>query len=165
MTDDKLPIVFKPTAGSKLAMFLIPGLLAAAAVWKALDDRFSTVRIALFGEVDAHVVAWLVAAILGAVSLFGLAMLVLRCPSLTLGENGIVIARCFRAPVTIPWSALDDIRVRSAVVGRRARRVDVVYLVTRDGEQVSPGPLGKEWEIASIIRRVATRMTTGSPEA
>jgi hypothetical protein len=165
MTDDKLPIVFTPTVGGKLAMFLVPGLLAAASVWKALDDRFSTVRIALFGEVDAHVVAWLVAAILGAVSLFGLATLVFRCPSLTLGENGIVIGRCFRAPVTIPWSALADIMVRTAVVGRRAQRVDVVYLVTKDGEQLTPGPLGKEWEIASIIRRVTARMNAGLRQA
>jgi hypothetical protein len=167
MADDRLPIVFTPEASSKLVMFLIPGLLAAAAVWKALDDRFSTVRIRLFGEVDAHVVAWFVATILGAVSLLGLAMLVLRCPRLTLREEGIVIARCFRAPVTIPWSALAHVVVRTARFWRGWRNevVDVVYLVTKDGTETSPGPLGKGSDIAPVIRRVAARMTAGLPEA
>ena len=39
MTDDKLPIVFTPSVGSKLGMFLVSGFFAAAAVWKIFDDR------------------------------------------------------------------------------------------------------------------------------
>ena len=166
MTDDKLPIVFTPSAGGKLAMFLVSGFFAAAAVWKIFDDRPGSVRIEPFGEVDAHVAAWFVAAVLGALSLLGLAMLVLRCPSLTLGEDGIVIARCFRAPVNIPWSVLADIVVRTARVRRRWRTevVDVIYLVTKDGRQASPGPLGKAKDIEPVIRRVAARMKVVLPE-
>ena len=167
MTDDRLPIVFTPSVGSKLAMFLVSGFFAGAAVWKIFDDRPGTVRIKLLGEVDAHVAAWFVAAILGALSLLGLAMLVKRCPSLTLGDNGIVIARCFRAPVTIAWSSLADIVVRTARVPRRWRAevVDVIYLVTKDGRQLSPGPLGKAEDIVPVIRRVAARMNVALPEA
>ena len=167
MTDDRLPIVFTPSVGSKLAMFLVSGFFAAAAVWKIFDDRPGTVRIKLIGEVDAHVAAWFVAAILGALSLLGLAMLVKRCPSLTLGDNGIVIARCFRAPVTIAWSSLADIVVHTARVRRRWRTevVDVIYLATKDGRQLSPGPLGKAEDIEPVIRRVAARMNVALPEA
>jgi len=167
MTDDRLPIVFTPSVGGKLAMFLVSGLFAGAAVWKIFDDRPGYVRIALFGEVDAHVAAWFVAAILGALSLLGLAMLVKRCPSLTLGETGIVIARCFRAPVTIPWSSLADIVVHTARLQRRWRTevVDVIYLATRDGRQLSPGPLGEAKDIEPVIRRVAARMKVVLPEA
>ena len=167
MTDDRLPIVFTPSVGSKLAMFLVSGFFAGAAVWKIFDDRPGTVRINLLGEVDAHVAAWFVAAILGALSLLGLAMLVKRCPSLTLGDNGIVIARCFRAPVTIAWSSLADIVVRTARVPRRWRTevVDVIYLATKDGRQLSPGPLGKAKDIEPVIRRVAARMNVALPEA
>jgi len=167
MTDDRLPIVFTPSVGSKFAMFLVSGFFAGAAVWKIFDDRPGTVRINLLGEVDAHVAAWFVAAILGALSLLGLAMLVKRCPSLTLGDNGIVIARCFRAPVTIAWSTLADIVVRTARVPRRWRTevVDVIYLATKDGRQLSPGPLGKAKDIEPVIRRVAARMNVALPEA
>jgi len=167
MTDDRLPIVFTPSVGSKLAMFLVSGFFAAAAVWKIFDDRPGTVRIKLIGEVDAHVAAWFVAAILGALSLLGLAMLVKRCPSLTLGENGVVIARCFRAPVAIPWSSLADVVVQTARMRRRWRTevVDVIYLVTKDGTQVSPGPLGRAEDIAPVIRRVAARKKVVLPGA
>ena len=166
MTDDKLPIRFTPTVGSKLAMFLVSGFFAAAGVWKIFDERPGYVRINPFGEVDAHVAAWFVAVVLGALSLLGLAMLVLRCPSLTLGENGIVIARCFKAPINIPWRSLADIVVRTARVPRRWRTevVDVIYLVTKDGRQVTPGPLGKAKDIEPVIRRVAARMKVGLPE-
>ena len=166
MTDDRLPIVFTPSVGGKLLMFLVPGFFAAAAVWKIFDDRPGTVRIKLLGEVDAHVAAWFVAAILGAVSLLGLAMLVKRCPSLTLGENGVVIARCFRPPVNIPWSSLANVVVRTARrPGRwRTEVVDVIYLETRDGKQLSPGPLGKAEDIVPVIRRVAARMKVVLPE-
>lgn len=167
MTDDRLPIVFAPSVGGKLAMFLVSGFFAGAAVWRIFDDRPGTVRIKLLGEVDAHTAAWFVAAILGALSLLGLAMLVKRCPSLTLGESGIVIARCFRAPVDIPWSSLADIVVHTASVRRqwRTETVDVIYLATKDGRQLSPGPLGKAEDIAPVIRRVAARMKVALPEA
>lgn len=167
MTDDKLPIVFTPTVGSKLAMFLVSGFFAAAAILRIFDDRPGTVRMGPFGEVDAQTAAWFVAVALGAVSLLGLAMLVLRCPSLTLGENGIVIARCFKAPVTIPWSSLAGIVVQTARMPRRWRTevVDVIYLATKDGRQLSPGPLGKARDIEATIRRVAARMTVVPPEA
>jgi hypothetical protein len=116
--------------------------------------------------VDAHTAAWFVAAILGAVSLLGLAMLVLRCPSLTLRQDGLVIARCFKAPVTIPWSSLADIVMRTARFRRnwRTETVDVIYLVTKDGTELSPGPLGKAEDIEPVIRRVAARMNAALPE-
>lgn len=167
MTDDRLPIVFTPGVGTKLAMFLVCGVFAGVAVLRIFDDRPGTVRIHFIGEVDAQTSAWFVAAILGAVSLFGLAMLVLRCPSLTLGESGIVIARCFRAPVTIPWSSFAHIVVRTARFRRnwRTEMVDVIYVVTTDGRQLSAGPLGKAEDIEPVIRRVALRMKAGLPEA
>jgi len=159
MTNDKLPIVFTGTVGSKLVMFLVGGFFAGAAVLKIFDDRPGTVRIGFFGEVDAHTAAWPVAVALGTVSLLGLAMLVFRCPSLTLREDGIVIARCFKATVTIPWSALADVTVMTAHTWHRGRTVvvDVIYLVTKDGEKISPGVLGEARDIEPVIRRVAAR--------
>ena len=164
MTDDKLPIVFRPTVGGKLAMFLVPGVFAAVGVWRIFDDRPGTVRMGIFGEVDAQTGAWFVAVVLGATSLLGLAMLVKRCPSLTLDENGIVIARCFGAPVNIPWGALAHIVMRTARMPRRWRTevVDVIYLETKDGRSVTPGPLDKASDIEATIRRVWTRMTLGA---
>ena len=163
MTDDKLPIVFTATVGGKLAIFLVSGFFAGAGVLRILDDRPGTVRMGIFGEVDAQTGAWFVAVVLGAVSLLGLVMLVLRCPSLTLGENGIVIARCFRDPVNIPWSALAGITVRTARILRRWRTevVEVIYLETKDGRSVTPGSLGKATDIEATIRRVWARMTLG----
>jgi hypothetical protein len=159
MTEDRLPIVFTPGVGGKLAMFVIPGLFAVAGVVKAFDERYSEVKIGPFGYIDGHTAGWLVALILGALSLLGLAMLVFRCPSLTLAENGIVVARCFKAPVNIPWSALADITVMTARRWSRWRTevVDVVYLVAKDGRTISPGPLGKAKDIEPVIRRVAAR--------
>ena len=159
MTDDRLPIVFTPSVGGKLAMFVIPGLFAMAAVWRMLDDRPGYARIGPF-EISVQTEAGLVALILGAVSLLGLAMLIFRCPSLTLAENGIVVARCFHAPVNIPWSGLADIMVKTwRRWGRfRTEVVDVIYLVTKDGKAISPGPLGKAKDIEPVIRWVAARM-------
>jgi hypothetical protein len=159
MTDDRLPIVFRRSMLSTLAMFVITGVFAMAAVWRALDDRPGSAHIGPF-EISVQTQAWVVALVLGAVSLFALAMLVLRCPRLTLTEKGIVVARCFHAPVNIPWSALAAITVRTMRrQGKiRAEVVDVIYLVTRDGTEIGPGPLGKAKDIEPVIRRVAARM-------
>ena len=156
-SDDKLPIVFRMGVRTPLAMFLVCGVFAMVGVLMAFDERDRKVKFGLFGHIDGHTAGWLVAVMLGAVSLLGLAMLVLRCPSLTLGESGVVIARCFHAPVNIPWSALTGITVMTMRRWSRWRTevVDVIYLGTKDGKQVSPGPLGKAKDIEPVIRRVA----------
>jgi hypothetical protein len=159
-TDDKLPIVFKMGVGTPLFMFLVCGPFAMVGVLMAFDERDRAVKFGLFGTIHAHTVGWLVALVLGAVSLIGLAMLVLRCPTLTLRQSGIVVARCFHAPVDIPWSALAGITVTTWRRRRnwRTEVVDFINLRTKDGKQIGPGPLGPAADIVPVIRRVAARM-------
>jgi hypothetical protein len=77
-----------------------------------------------------------------------------------LAESGILINRCLRAPVEIAWSEFAGVTSRSiSVRGGMAR---IVYLQTKDGRDISPGPVrGKVEDIEATVLRVAARMKGG----
>ena len=126
---------------------------------KITDDSFH------YGEerwgpflVEPATSGWFMLAVGLPCAIYALVMIVRRCPTLTLDESGILLSRCFGAPVHIPWGQLKNVFVRHAVVpGRRWTSVDVAYVVTDEGREFATGVEPGE-EVAETIRRVAARM-------
>jgi hypothetical protein len=167
MTDDTLPIVFKANRLSAFFLFACCAFTAFAGVMKISDDSFhySMERWGPF-TIEPSTSGWLMVAISLPAGLVALTIVVRGCPRLALAESGIVLSRCFRAPVTIAWSELADVTVMRAWVPSRGRStmVDAVFLVTRDGKKIGAGPVGKSDKIEAAVRRVAARMTVALPK-
>ena len=166
MADDPLPIVFKGNRVTGFLIFACCAFTVFAGVMKITDDGFHSVERWGPFTIEPSTSGWLMVAVCLPVGLVALTILVRGCPRLTLAESGIVLSQCFRAPVTIPWNDLADIRVMRATVwsGFRSSKVDAVFLVTKDGKEIGAGPVGKSDEIAETVRRVAARMKMALPE-
>ena len=161
MPDDTLPIVFRSKPLTGLIMAVVGAAIAAVGIAKATDDSFSYSNDH-FGpiELSSQTTGWLMIAIGVPFALFALLTVVRRCPTLTLGATGIVANRCFGTPIEIPWNRFAHVRIRHVSIPARGRvtPVDVLYLVTDDGKEISPGPVGEPRDIAAVIERVAMRM-------
>jgi hypothetical protein len=160
MSEDGLPIVYK---GNVLAaaVTLVLCVFAVSAGYARITDEYhySPSHFWRF-EFSPTVTGWALIAIGLPFGLLALFALVRRCPTLTLAERGIVISRCLRAPVEIGWSEFAGVTSRSiSVRGGMAR---IVYLETKDGRVISPGPVrGKAEDIEATVLRVAARMKGG----
>jgi hypothetical protein len=163
MTDDKLPAVFKAGLRTGLICFVCSAVSAVAAYAKLSEQYPSSVTFAHLVTIDGRTAGWLFAAL--AMLLAGLALvaLVRGCPRLVLDETGISFSRCFGSPVRIPWGQFGHVEVRRAVVPgpRRSAVVDIVYVVTTDGQRTSVGNVWKAGDLEDAIRRVAARMKGG----
>ncbi len=163
MTDDKLPAVFKAGLRTGLICFVCSAVSAVAAYAKLSEQYARSVSFYHLFAIDGRTAGWLFAAL--AMLLAGLALvaLVRGCPRLALDETGISFSRCFGSPVRIPWSRYKDVEVRRAVVPgpRRSAVVDIVYVMTTDGQRTSVGNCWKASELEDAIRRVAARIKGG----
>jgi uncharacterized membrane protein len=162
MTEDRLPIVYTRSFFSA-AVTLVLCVLAVLAGYARITDEGFHFSASHFGrfEFSPTVTGWGLIAIGLLLGLFALVAIVRRCPTMTLAERGIVIARCFRAPVDIAWSEFAGVTIRS--ISARGGIVQIVFVVTKDGRDISPGPIrGKAEDIAATIRRVAARMKSAA---
>lgn len=167
MADDTLPIVFKANRLSAFFLFAFCAFTVFAGIMKITDDRFHY-SMERWGPltISPSTSGWLMVAICLPVGLVALTIVVRGCPRLTLGETGIVLSRCFQAPVSIAWRDLADVTVLRTRVWSRGRStvVDAVYLVTKEGKRIGAGPVGKSEKIEDAIRRVAARMKVALQE-
>jgi hypothetical protein len=87
------------------------------------------------------------------------------CPMLALDQTGISFSRCFGSPVQISWSRYEDVEVRRTRVPgpKRSADIDIVYVVTTDGQRTSVGSFWKASDLEETIRRVAARMKAAAP--
>ena len=161
MPDDTLPIVFRSRRLTGFVMTAVGAGIVAAGIVKAADDSFSYADDH-FGPFtfSSQTTGWLMIAIGLPFALYALVTVVRGCPTLTLSETGLLSTRCFGAPVEIPWNRFAHILIRHVSIPARGRvtPVDVLYLVTDDGKEISPGPVGEPRDIAAVIERVAARM-------
>jgi hypothetical protein len=158
MTDDELPIVYK---GNVLgaAVTLVFCFFAVWAGYARITDEGYHYSSSHFGpfEFSPAVTGWALIAIGLPFGFLALFAIVRRCPTLTLAESGIIIRRCLRDPVNVAWSEFADVTIRS--ISARGGIARIVYVVTKDGKDISPGPVrGKADDIEATIRRVAARM-------
>lgn len=160
MADDTLPIVFRARPPTAMGMTALGVFIVAAGIAKAADDSFSHADDH-FGPLtfSSQTTGWLMIAVGLPFALIALVMLVRGCPTLTLDDAGLTLARCFGNPVQVPWNRLVDVVVRGRLAPslRRTTTVDVLYLVTDDGKQVDVVGIGKPQAIAEIIRRIAAQ--------
>jgi hypothetical protein len=163
MTDDKLPIVFKAGLRVGLICFVCSAVGAVAAYAKLSAQYSSAVSFYHLFEIDGRTAGWLFAALAALLACYGLLALVRGCPRLKLDLIGISFSRCFGSPVRIPWKRYADVEVKRAVVPgpRRSAVVDIVYVMTTDGNRTSVGNFWKASDLEDAIRRVAARMKDG----
>ncbi len=166
MADETLPIVFK---SKRFMSFVVLGF-SILSVWggiaKITDDSFHF-AMERFGPfvITPQTSGWFMTLIGLPAGLLALVMILRGCPKLTLDENGVLFDRCLRSPVQVPWARVADVTVRRATVPGRYRTtvVDLVYVKTDEGKQVSVGSFGSGQALADTIRRVAARMKSGLP--
>lgn len=167
MADDTLPVVFKANRVSAFFLFACCAFTVFVGIVKITDDSFRY-SADHWGPLtlDSSTSGWLMVAIGLPIGLVALTIVVRGCPRLALGESGIVLSQCFRAPVTIAWRDLADVKVMRARVWSRGRStlVDAVYLVTKEGKQIGAGPVGPADKIADAVRRTAARIKVGLQE-
>src|SRR5690606_26753942 len=115
MADDTLPIVFKANRLSAFFLFAFCAFTVFAGIMKITDDSFRY-SADHWGPLtlESSTSGWLMVAVCLPVGLVALTIVVRGCPRLSLGETGIVVGQCFRAPVTISWSDLADVTVMRA---------------------------------------------------
>jgi hypothetical protein len=163
MTEDKLPIVYRANIFGAAVTLVLCFFAVCAGYARITDDSFhySSSHFGPF-EFSPTVTGWGLVVVGLPFGLFALTAIVRRCPTLTLAESGIVIRRCFRDPVDIPWSEFADVMIRS--MRARGGTVRIVYVVTKAGKEIGPGPVrGKAEDIEATIRRVAARMNAALP--
>jgi hypothetical protein len=163
MTDDKLPIVFKSGLPTGLICFVCSAVGAVAGYAKLSEQYSRSVSFYHVVEIDGRTAGWLFVALAAVLACYGLLAVVRGCPRLTLDETGISFSRCFGSPVRIPWSRYEDVEVKRAVVPgpRRSAVVDLVYVVTTDGQRTSVGNFRKASDLEDAIRRTAARTKGG----
>jgi hypothetical protein len=159
MADDTLPIVFKSNRYGAIVSIIFGIVVVWAAIAKITDDSYAYSG-SQWGPVylSSHTEGWLMAALGLPLVLYAAMAIVRGCPTLTLDESGILLSRCFGGPIHIPWNQLADVVIRTARIPGRGRTtvVDVVYLITKDGRDISVGTIsGKASDIEGAIRRVA----------
>ena len=162
MSEDRLPIVYKANYIGAAVTLVLCVLAVLAGYARITDDSFhySASHFGRF-EFSPTVTGWAMIAIGLPFGLFALCVIVRRCPTLTLAERGILIRRCLRAPVDIAWSEFAGVTIRS--IAARGGAVQIVFVVTKDGRDISPGPIrGNAEDIAATIRGVAARMKGGT---
>lgn len=158
MTEDRLPIVFRSNVIGAIVTLVLSVLGVCAGYVRITDEGFH--------YSDSHVgplhfsptvFGWLLVAICLPFALVALGAIVRGCPTLTLAESGITVSRCFRGAVTVAWSDLKGVWIRSIPMRRGTARV--VFLERKDGTSISPGPVrGKAEDIKATIDRIASRM-------
>ncbi len=163
MTDDKLPVVFKAGLRTGLICFVCSAVSAVAAYAELSEQYPRSLSFHHLFEIDGRTAGWLFAAFAVVLACIGLLAAVRGCPRLILDETGISFSRCFGGPVRIPWGQFGHVEVRRAVVPspRRSAVVDIVYLVTRDGQRTDVGSFWKAGDLEDAMRRTAARMKSG----
>jgi hypothetical protein len=158
MTEDRLPIVFRSNVLGAIVTLVLSVLGVWAGYARITDEGFHY-SDQKFGPVhfSPTTFGWLLVVICLPFALVALGAIVRGCPTLTLAESGIAVSRCFHGVVNIAWSDLSHVTIRSIPMRRGTARI--VYLESKDGTVISPGPVrGKAEEIADTVRRVAARM-------
>jgi hypothetical protein len=161
MTEDRLPIVFRSNVLGAIVTLVLSVLGVWAGYARITDEGFHY-SDQKFGPVHLSptTFGWLLVVICLPFALVALGAIVRGCPTLTLAESGITVSRCFRGAVKIAWSDFSSVTIRS--ISARGGLVRVVYLESKDGEAISPGPVrGKAEDIADTVRRVAATMKNG----
>jgi hypothetical protein len=161
MTEDRLPIVYKRSVLAAAATLVLCFLAVLAGYARITDEgyHYSSSHFGRF-EFSPTVTGWALIAIGLPFGFLALFAIVRRCPTMTLAERGILIRRCLRAPVDVAWSEFAGVTIRS--ISARGGIVQIVFVVTKDGRDISPGPIrGDAEDIAATIRRVAARMKGG----
>ena len=160
MPDGSLPIVFRSSLRNAVIMAAIGAVALFAAFIKITGEDSKSVKFFRVIEISGPTAGWLFLAagvvMVGVGVMSGLG----RCPALTIGEGGIELRRCRKAPVQIPWSALAEVTVLALPTFSASwlnRTYDAVYVVTKDGKSHDVGPVGKAREVEAAIRRVAAR--------
>lgn len=163
MAGDRLPIVFKSGLRIGLICFGCAAVSAVASYAELSEQYPRSVTFLHLVKIDGRTAGWLFAAF--AVLLAGLALVALLrgCPRLVLDADGIAFSRCFGSAVQIPWSRYAGAEVKRMVAPgpRRSAVIDVVYVVTADGNRTSLGNFGSSQDVADTIRRVAARVKSG----
>jgi hypothetical protein len=165
MPDDKLPIVFKAGLRTGLICFVCSAVGAVAAYAKLSEQYASSVSFYHLVTIDGRTAGWLFATLTVLLAGVAVVALVRGCPRLVVDESGIAFSRCFGKPVQIPWSRYKDVEVKRAVVPgpKRSADVDIVYVVTTDGQRTSVGSFWKASDLEDAIRRDAARMKAAPP--
>lgn len=161
MTEDRLPIVYKGNFLGAAVTLVLCFFAVLAGYARIADEGYHYSRSHFWRfEFSPAVTGWALIVIglpFGVMALFAI---VRRCPTLTLAERGIVIRRCLRAPVEVAWSEFAGVTIRS--IAARGGMARIVYLETKDGKTISPGPVrGNAEEIEATVLRVAARMKGG----
>jgi hypothetical protein len=165
MADDTLPIVFKAGLRVGLICFFCAAVGGVATYAKLSEEYPSSVTFAHVVTIDGRTAGWLFAALTALLAGIAVLALVRGCPRLVLDESGIAFSRCFGAPVQIPWSRFAHVEAKRMVVpsSRRSAAVDVVYVVTADGQRTDVGSFWKASDLEETIRRTAARMKAAAP--
>lgn len=159
--EHRLPIVFKSDRFGAVVTVVISTFTVWAGIAKITDDSYRLERRWGPFDLSSYTEGWLMVTLCLPLALYAAMAIVRGCPTLALDETGILLSRCFGGPVRIPWNRLAKVVIRTARVQRRLRTtvVDVVYLITKDGRDISVGPIsGRARDIEATIRRVAAIM-------
>jgi hypothetical protein len=164
VADNKLPVVLKAGLRVGLICFFWSAVSAVAAYAKLSEQYASSVSFYRVVEIDGRTAGWLFTAFAALLACYGLLAVVRGCPRLALNATGISFSRCFGSPVQIPWSRYEDVEVEREVVPgpRRSAVVDIVYVMTTDGQRTSVGNCWKASDLEDAIRRTAARMKGGA---
>jgi hypothetical protein len=157
MTDDRLPIVFRSNVWGALGTAIGCALCVWAGIAIVTGNYYA--RGVHFGPIhlSSYATGWFLLAVGVPLGLVAAMAIVRGCPTLTLAERGIILSRCFGGAIDIAWSKLADVVIRT--IRARGGLVPIVYLVTKDGQEIAVGPVrGKAEDIEATIRRVAARM-------
>jgi len=163
MPDESLPIVFRASLRTAFIMMAIGAVGFFAAFIKIADIQPGSVRFYHEVAISGRSAGWLFLAVGVVMAAVGVMIAVGRCPTLVIGDTGLVLTRCRAAPVPIPWRDLERVRVISVPVPRSnalmlwAEVVDVLYVVTKDGKSHGVGPVEKASDVEAAIRRAAAR--------
>ncbi len=163
MTDDRLPIVLKAGLRVGLICFVCSAVGAVAAYAKLSEQYPRSLSFHHLFEIDGRTAGWLFTAFAVALACIGLLAVVRGCPRLILDETGISFSRCLGSPVRIPWNRYGHVAVKRAVVPspRRSAVVDIVYVVTTNGQWIDVGNFWKASDLEDAIRRTAARVKSG----
>jgi hypothetical protein len=165
MADDRLPMVFKAGLRVGLICFFCAAVGGVATYAKLSEEYPRSVTFAHFVTIDGRTAGWLFAALTALLAGIAVVALVRGCPRLILDASGIGFSRCLGNPVQIPWSRFAHVEVKRMVVpsSRRSAVVDIVYVVTTEGNRTDVGDCWKASDLEETIRRVAARMKAATP--
>lgn len=153
MADDRLPIVFKGSAGSRLAVLALGVAISAGGIMMIFDQSGR-----LVGGLRPSTAGWIVSGIGLVIVVLLLVSLARGCPMLELTETGIVYSRCLQGVTSMAWSEFDRAEIQRVSVPRSTgddMELEGLVVFAVDGRKIELVPIAPVGEMHGAIMRVA----------